>query len=126
MELKIEDQRLIREYLLGELTEDGREQFEKRMMTDSELFNQVAFTEDEMVEEYLRGGLSEHDRQAFEASFLSTVDGREQVSFTKSLKEYVASKTAAEPGYALGHRRARLPFLRGCGKRPLVHTPGWP
>ena len=95
MGLRIEDEGLIRGYLLGQLTEHEREQLEKRMMTDSELYDQMLLAEDQMVEDYIQGQLSGRDREAFEASYLSTADGREQVSFDQALRKYIAAKAMA-------------------------------
>ena len=89
---------VIRRYLLGQLTEDERQQLEERIMVDTELFNRVLLAEDEMVEEYVQGELSESERAGFETSFLSTPDGRQQVSFAKALSEYVKEASPAQQG----------------------------
>jgi CHAT domain-containing protein/tetratricopeptide (TPR) repeat protein len=109
MERKIEEKNLIRRYLLGQLTEDELQQLEKRMMTDSELFNRLLLAEDEMVDEYVEDRLPERDRELFEASFLATADGREQVSFARSLRKYVSAAAAESPDKVIkGHQ----PFWR--------------
>jgi CHAT domain-containing protein len=111
MELRIEDDVLIRRYLLGQLSEDEREHVEKRLMTDNELYDRVLLAEDEMVEEYLQGKLPERDRQAFEASYLATADGREQLSFEQGLRKYVSTRAAAQ-GLAKVIRARRLAWWK--------------
>ncbi|MEK6299978.1 MAG: CHAT domain-containing protein [Acidobacteriota bacterium] len=96
-----QDDGLMRRYLLSQLAEDERQQFEEAMMADNELYNRVLLVEDEMVEEYLQGELSESERAGFEASFLSTVEGRKQVSFAKALSEYVSRASASEGSSAV-------------------------
>lgn len=107
MDRRIEDEGLIRRYLLGELTEDERQQFEKRMMIDTELDNEVLLAEDEIVERYTEGRLPEDELEHFETSFLSTADGRQQLSFARALSKYV-STAAGEESQAAGtiHRPA--------------------
>jgi CHAT domain-containing protein len=96
MGYQIEEEGMIRRYLLGRLAEDERQQLEEKIMANNELFNRVLLAEDEMVEEYVQGELSESERAGFEASFLSTPDGRKQVSFAKALSEYVSRASASE------------------------------
>jgi CHAT domain-containing protein len=93
MELRKEDDGLIRRYLLAQLTEEEREQFEKRMMTDTELFDQMLLAEDDIADDYARGQLAETDRQAFEDAFLSDAEGRSRVNLAKSLHKYVAKNS---------------------------------
>ena len=92
MELRIEDEDVIRRYLLGQLSEDEREQFEKRMMTDNDLYDRLLLAEDEMVEDYIENKLPNREQEAFKSSYLSTADGQKRVSFEKDLREYAAKK----------------------------------
>jgi CHAT domain-containing protein len=94
MDDKSLDGSLIKAYLLGELLEKERHEFEKRMMTDDDLYNQVIIAEDELVEEYALGRLSGKEKESFEASFLSTEEGREQVNLTNNLIRYASTRSA--------------------------------
>ena len=40
---EIEDEGMIRRYLLGQLAEDERQTLEEKMMSDSELYNQCSW-----------------------------------------------------------------------------------
>ncbi len=93
---EIEDEGMIRRYLLGQLAEDERQQLEERTMTDTELFNRTLLVEDELVDEYVKGELSESELKGFEASFLSTPEGRKQISFAKALGKYVTAASTEE------------------------------
>src|SRR5689334_9061759 len=93
MEPAKEVEGLIRRYLLAQLSEGEREQFEQRMMIDTELFDEMLLAEDDIVDEYARDALSEPDREAFEKSFLSEEEGRARVNLAKSLRRYVAKNS---------------------------------
>jgi hypothetical protein len=53
----------IRQYLLGALTPEERQQVEVRLLIDDEFHEQVGVIEDELIDEYLYGELSENERQ---------------------------------------------------------------
>ena len=98
MDYKPVDGSQIKAYLLGELVEEARLEFEKRMMTDNDLYNQVVMAEDELVEEYALGRLSGKEKESFEANFLSTREGREQLSLTSNLIKYASMKESEPAG----------------------------
>ena len=61
-----EDRGLVKQYLLGELTDQERERFEVLMMSDTELFNEMLLVEEDLIEAYVHGRLSGNERQRFE------------------------------------------------------------
>jgi CHAT domain-containing protein len=87
----IEDEGTIRRYLLGQMSEDERQQLEERIMTDTDFFNQVLLAEDNLTEQYVREEMSEEDRLKFEAVFHATEAGRRQVDFNRAFYRYVGS-----------------------------------
>src|SRR6185295_578853 len=88
----IEARGAVKQYLLGELTDQERERFEVQMMADTELFNEMLLVEEDLVEAYVHGTMSRNERQRFELSYMSTVEGRDQVSFASALGKYVKSR----------------------------------
>lgn len=112
-----DDDSLIRRYLLGQVTEDERQQLEEKMMADTELYNRAVLAEDEMVEEYVQGELPASERASFEASFLRTADGRKQVSFARALSKYVSS-ALSEAGPIAADEPVPVPAAK-------VHNPVW-
>src|SRR5215217_8134808 len=94
MEQEANNEVLIRNYLLGKLSESEHEVVEERLMTDREFSNFGLVVESMLVEDYLAGQLQGRDRENFKKLFLATPQGREQVRFTRELKEY-ASKAKA-------------------------------
>jgi len=84
----IGDEKTIREYLLGGLSEQDREQFEEQLFAESEFHEEVKAVEDALIQEYIAGRLSLPDRGRFEQRLLCTDDQRRQVTFARHLKRY--------------------------------------
>lgn len=109
-----EDEITIRQYLLGQLAEQERRQFEERLMTDNELFNQVMTAEEELAEEYADGSLASGERKQVERIFLSTPEGREQLNFNIALNKYISEestqKNAPQPLPAIAPAPRRITF----------------
>jgi hypothetical protein len=87
--MKLEDEKLIRQYLLGELNEQVLTQVETRLMTDDDFDSQVQFIEDELIEEYVCSELNAQEREKFEQMFLTTPAGREKVEFAAAFRTYI-------------------------------------
>ena len=96
MKQQIEDQRIIKQYLLGELDQDKQRHFEERLLTEDECLEELSAAEDELTDEYVAGALSAHERERFERHFLSTPERHRQLKFARSLKRYIATTGAAE------------------------------
>lgn len=96
MEQYIEEQRTIRQYLLGELAEERRQQLEESLLTSDELFQELLMAEDELVDDYAAGLLDERERERFERHFLSTSERLQKLSFTRAFKRHIATATARE------------------------------
>ncbi len=86
----VESEISMKQYLLGELTEEDQHQFEKQLMTSDEYFERLLIAEDELVDEYLRGTLSSREQEKFNDHFLCTPERREKLRFSRSLQRYVS------------------------------------
>lgn len=82
---------MLREYLLGGLSEKQRERVEEAYVEDEEVFGSLLGLEDELVRSYLTGTLSPDERERFERSYLSSAYGRDNVDFTRTLTAAVAA-----------------------------------
>src|SRR5262245_42557147 len=60
----------IREYLLGRLSEEDREEFARRFFTDEELFDKLEAAEGDLIDDYLSGDLSPGDIEMFRQNFM--------------------------------------------------------
>jgi hypothetical protein len=78
----------IRRYLLGDLSEQEREQVEQRLMSDDDLYQQLLVAEDELIDEYVSDELPEQERAKFSRHFLSVPELRQDVKFAASLKKH--------------------------------------
>jgi anti-sigma factor RsiW len=72
------DERLIRQYLLGELPEHEQIAVEARFFADDAFFEQLVAAEKELIGRYLRGDLSAEYRVRFQRRYL-TVDYRRKL-----------------------------------------------
>jgi hypothetical protein len=90
MNLTRNDEILIRLYLLGEVTDQEREQVEQQLMTGGEYFSLFLKTEESLIDEYVKGELSSDERGPFETYFLSAPERRDRLEFAKSFNRYIA------------------------------------
>jgi hypothetical protein len=85
----------IRRYLLGDLSEQEREQVEQRLMSDDDLYQQLLVAEDELIDEYVSDELPEQERAKFGRHFLSVPELRQDVKFAAALRKH-ALETAQQ------------------------------
>jgi hypothetical protein len=79
----------LRQYLLGHLAEDLREEIETGLLADQDLFEELLIAEDELVDDYLSATLSPDENTAFEQHFLCTPERYEKVRFARALQRRV-------------------------------------
>src|SRR5690349_17420069 len=96
-------------YLLGDMSESERAEFEKRYLVDEELFEELVAAETETIRSYLRGAGSETERKEFESRFLVSPLGRRHVEFERTLEEYVARDAQARQRKPAVAAEAALP-----------------
>ncbi len=98
-----EEEKLVRSYLLGELSADKLRQVEERLMTDNIFNEQVDIAEDELIDDCVQGRLSENEKTRLEAVYLSTPEGRKRINFAEALIEYALKRT--NPGSAIKNQK---------------------
>ncbi len=91
MTRQLKSDRLMRDYLLGLLSENEQEQTEQRLMTESGFADELEITEQELVDEYADGLLTGREKEGFERLFLSHPKRRQDVAFARALRKYVSS-----------------------------------
>lgn len=89
----------IRRYLLGDLSEQEREQVELRLMSDDDLYEQLLVAEDELIDEYVSDELPVQERTRFSSHFLSVPELRQDVRFAAILRKH-ALETAPQEAVA--------------------------
>lgn len=105
-----EVQERLRRYLLGQVTEEAREEIEKDLLASDEIFQELQVIEDEIVDAYLKGGLNETDRSGFEKHFLTTPERSEKLSFGRAFNRHLSAQRAA-PALNAKPLARRRPFF---------------
>ena len=85
MVLSNHDQARIREYLLGQLSDEEQQKIEERLMVDDDLFDELEISKGELIEEYCAGELTPPEQDWFEHHYLASPEGRERHTFTLAL-----------------------------------------
>jgi anti-sigma factor RsiW len=83
-------------YLLGELPDEERVQFEDQYANDEECFDQLLAVEDDLIQDYVRNELAPRERRRFEEYFLISPKRRQKVERARVLLQVLQKqKTAA-------------------------------
>src|SRR2546428_2270126 len=82
---KVEDDKLAKQYLLGELPESELAKIEQEYFEDHEAFERLSASEDELIDAYTLGQLSSPERKRFEQRLLLSSAQRERVKFAHTL-----------------------------------------
>lgn len=83
-----EDQKLVRQYLLGDLEGEQRQQIEEQLFADTDYFERVLVIEDELIEDFVFDLLPIAEERKFVDHFLSTPRQIQKVRTAQALKEY--------------------------------------
>ncbi len=85
-----QEQTVIRQFLLGELDEERRQQVEHRVMTERDFKEEVLMCEQELLEDFLAGTLRDSDRKLFLTNYLSAPLQRRKLKIAQALNKYAA------------------------------------
>jgi hypothetical protein len=69
----------LKQYLLGEISEEERDRIERQYLADKDFLDELLSVEDDLVDEYALGELSSNEREQFERRLLATPAQREKV-----------------------------------------------
>jgi CHAT domain-containing protein len=96
MEEGVEQQKVLREYLLGNLDDEKiMRQIEEKLLLDDKFAEHILIAEDDLIEKFLDDELSEAQRESFIKVFLATPEGRQQFRFIQNVRKY-AMKAASD------------------------------
>ena len=120
MAANLNNEKLIAQYLLGELPEEQQVEIEDRAFADKEYLASITAVENDLIDEYVRNELSETERRRFESRFLASAERRKRVAFAKALagvaSEAPVVETARRPVVApaaVSWRESLEAFIRG-------------
>src|SRR6476620_7406940 len=94
--MSVDNEKLISQYLLGELPEEQQVEIEDRAFSDKDYLATITTVENDLIDEYVRGELSAADQQRFESRFLASAERRKRVQFAKALRTVVSESTVPE------------------------------
>ncbi|HKO35397.1 MAG TPA: zf-HC2 domain-containing protein [Pyrinomonadaceae bacterium] len=72
-------------------------QFEERLLTSDQVYEELVIVEDELIDEYLREELPAPERERFESHFLAAPEHQEKVRFARAFTKYVAAESTVRP-----------------------------
>lgn len=86
----------VRQYLLGSLAQEEREQMELRLFLEDEFLTLVEGAEDDLIDDYVAGDLTEMERKRFERHFLCTPERQQKLQLIQALWRRANPKKEAE------------------------------
>ena len=79
------DEKLIVQYLLGNLSEEEQVRIEDRAFSDSAYMGALEAAEADLIDAYVHNELSQAERLGFERRFLTSSNRRNKVEFARDL-----------------------------------------
>lgn len=81
------------------MVEADLSQVEERLMSESDLYEELLICEDELIDQYVRGEMSEADRASFDKYFLRSAEHQQKLRFARAFSKYV-DRAVGEPAGA--------------------------
>jgi hypothetical protein len=91
----LDDDRLLRSYLLGELRDPDQERVEDRMFGDDEYYGRLLTMEEELIRDYARGRLPRSVRRRFERRLVASPDWPARVDEARALIDIIGEEHRA-------------------------------
>src|ERR1051325_4584494 len=88
---KLDEEQILKRYLLGDLSEEEVEQIELSLLLDHKNLEELIIIEETLIDEYLEGALSKHERIKFEGHFLAAPENRKELLLAKTLRNCIAN-----------------------------------
>jgi len=95
------DDRLLRQYLLGALSDEETERLDEQSVVDDDFADRLRIAEDDLIDAYVSDTLNADCRQRFESHYLASPRRRAKVAFAARLLKAVdaaARAQSARPG----------------------------
>jgi hypothetical protein len=101
MKQDVMDQITIRQYLLGEVTqEEKRALIEERLLVDDDFFEEFQLVNEDLIDQYVGRELTEEERERFEQNFLTTPERWERLRQAQALARYADKSLGSAPASA--------------------------
>jgi hypothetical protein len=109
----LDDERLLRSYLLGELRDPDQERIEARMFADDGYFGRLLTAEEELIRDYVRRRLPGSVRRRFERRLAASPDWPIRVAEARALNEVLGDQSRGEDPKARGWMPSASAFRPG-------------
>jgi len=96
MAANLNSEKILAQYLLGQLPEEQQVEIEDRAFQDKEYLASITSVENDLIDEYVRGEMTAEVRRQFEQRFLASADRRKRVEFAKALTQVTSEYVVAE------------------------------
>lgn len=103
------NERLIRDFFLGELPETERERVQERLFTDPEFFEELLIIEDELTDAYALNLFSDHEQEKFERHYLTAPPQYQKLEFARALDRYVTGTQGRTTSQAVDYETVAGP-----------------
>lgn len=90
MEEQYDEQTELREFILGEVGGDRREELELRFLSDDEFHVAILAAEEELYQDFADGNLTTDEMELFEGRFAGRKDHQKRVAFARALRKVVS------------------------------------
>ena len=109
MALKENDQNEIRQYLLGQLSDEQQQAMERRFVVEDDIFEELEASETQLIDEYAAGELDEAARRQVEQHFMTRPGRERDLAFARIFRRYVNSRTDSRSGSKADSQSAAKP-----------------
>jgi hypothetical protein len=120
MSQQIENEAYIRRYLLGDLSDEERQEVEKRLLSDEDFYQQVLLAEDELAYDFVCDELTETEKARFRQHALPVPERRQDVKFARALRKYVRNNAPPETPVIVEKRASWLEAFAGFFRLPAI------
>ena len=83
---------LLREYLLGKVSDEEEQRIENLFLTDPHMRESVLAIEQELIDDYLEDSLTEEDKERFVSRFAQTDEQQRKLRVTKSIIDWAVTE----------------------------------
>ncbi|MGA9993889.1 MAG: hypothetical protein WBP93_00680 [Pyrinomonadaceae bacterium] len=88
---------LMRNYLLGILSDEEQEQVEERLLCDDGFAERLSAAQNNLIDDYVFDALSESERESFAQNFILNDERRKKMLLAQSLEIYVDEHYGPQP-----------------------------
>lgn len=91
-----EHHQTIRQFLLGQLSDDKAQKIEERIFAEADFAEEVQIVENELFTEYSVGNLIAEERALFESKYSRHKSGRQMSEYEQLFSQFIRSKSPSE------------------------------